>query len=51
LAAIGRAYAQDLGMQLPSVEVLALTLLGSGVLGLVGAWLAVSRRLQLLHPQ
>ena len=50
LAAIAVAYAIELRLHVPSPGTLAVVVLGSGGLGLVGAWLAVSRRLQQLQP-
>jgi cell division transport system permease protein len=50
MAAMARAYAADLTLQLPQAASLSMVVVGSGVLGLAGAWLAVSRRLQRLQP-
>lgn len=50
LAAMARAYATSLSLQWPPAATLLLIVLAAGVLGLLGAWLAVSRRLQLMQP-
>lgn len=44
------AYASDFTLASPSLEVVAILVLGSGVLGVLGAWLAVGRHLRAIHP-
>lgn len=44
------AYASDFTLASPPVEVVATLVLGSGILGICGAWLAVGRHLKVIHP-
>ena len=48
LGALADAYDTDFGLRLPPAGELAAVVLGSGLLGLAGAWLGVSRRLRML---
>lgn len=50
LAAVATAYVVELSLQTPAALTLSVVLFGTGVLGLLGAWLAVSRRLRHLQP-
>ncbi len=50
MAALANAYATDIALRWPNLSFMLLVLLGSGILGLLGAWLAVSRRLRLMQP-
>ncbi|RFF28792.1 ABC transporter permease [Wenzhouxiangella sp. 15181] len=40
------AYASDFALASPPLEIIAVLILGSGILGIVGSWLAVSRHLR-----
>jgi len=48
LGALADAYDTDFGLRLPPLRELTAVVLGSALLGLVGAWLGVSRRLRVL---
>jgi len=50
MAAVANAYATDIALRWPNLSFMLPVLLSSGILGLLGAWLAVSRRLQLMQP-
>jgi len=43
-------YASDLSLASPPTEVVATLVLGSGILGVLGSWLAVGRHLKQVHP-
>lgn len=43
-------YASDFSLASPPVEVVATLVLGSGILGILGSWLAVGRHLKRIHP-
>lgn len=42
------AYASDFALASPPLEIIAILVLGSGILGIAGSWLAVSRHLRSL---
>lgn len=44
------SYASDFSLVSPPLEIVALLVFGSGVLGVVGSWLAVGRHLRRIHP-
>jgi cell division transport system permease protein len=48
--AVAATYGASAEMVVPSVEILGLMLAGSGALGIVGAWIAVSRQLARINP-
>lgn len=48
--ALAASYAAEVELIAPSAEILAAMLAGSGLLGIAGAWIAVSRRLATINP-
>lgn len=47
---LSEAYASDFALGSPTTAVVAVLVLGSGALGVIGAWLAVGRHLRRIHP-
>jgi len=47
---LAASYATRIELVAPSPEILVAMLLGSGLLGIGGAWIAVSRRLAQINP-
>ena len=50
VAELAAAYDSPFELQGPDGEIVALMILGSGALGIAGAWLAVSRHLRRINP-
>jgi len=48
--ALAATYGASAEMVVPSVQILGLMLAGSGALGVIGAWIAVSRQLARINP-
>lgn len=47
---LSASYASDFSLVSPPLEVVALLVVGSGVLGVLGSWLTVGRHLKQIHP-
>lgn len=47
---LSASYASDFSLVSPPLEVVAILVVGSGVLGVLGSWLAVGRHLKQIHP-
>lgn len=50
VARLSGAYGSDFSLVSPPPEIIVLLVLGSGVLGVLGSWLAVGRHLRRIHP-
>lgn len=47
---LSESYGSDLGLSTPGLELVAVLVAGSGLLGILGSWLAVGRHLRRIHP-
>ncbi|MDP1069135.1 hypothetical protein Q6326_29735, partial [Klebsiella pneumoniae] len=50
IAELSGSYNADFALHPPTIEIIALLILGAGLFGILGAWLVVNQHLKRINP-